>query len=117
MAVAGKRAKVVAAGEFEPVRHDASGTATVLRLEGGRRMLTLTDFDVANGPDLRLYLVAGPARTGPRSTISSTSASSRATSATSSTGSDSVDLKRDTTVVVWCRAFSVLFARASLQRT
>ena len=26
-------------------------------------MLTLTDFDVANGPDLRVYLVAGPART------------------------------------------------------
>jgi hypothetical protein len=103
-------------GSFESVRHPAAGVATAVRLAGGGRVLTLTGFEVDNGPDLRLYLVAGSAR-----------------------GEDNVrdfvdlgrlkgnrgdqqyrlppglDLGRYSTAVVWCRAFSVLFARAPLR--
>jgi hypothetical protein len=117
VAVAGKRAKVIAAGEFEPVRHGARGTATALRLDGGQRVLTLTDFEVANGPDLRLYLVAGPARTE-----ADVDDFIDLGSLKGNVGDQqyrlptSVDLDRYATVVVWCRAFSVLFARASLVR-
>jgi hypothetical protein len=103
-------------GRFESVRHPAAGVATAIRLARGGRVLTLTGFEVDNGPDLRLYLVAGDAR-----------------------GEDEVrdfvdlgelkgnrgdqqyrlpaglDLSRYSTAVVWCRAFSVLFARAPLR--
>lgn len=103
------------AGRFEAVRHRARGTATAIRRAGGGRVLTLTGFEVANGPDLRLYLVAGPA----------------ASEADVDDFVDLGDLKgnkgdqqyeiprftdlgRYSTAVVWCRAFSVLFARAPL---
>jgi electron transfer DM13 len=105
-------------GRFESVRHPATGIATAIRVARGGRVLTLTGFEVDNGPDLRLYLVAGEAR-----------------------GEDEVrdfvdlgelkgnrgdqqyrlpaglDLSRYSTAVVWCRAFSVLFARAPLRVT
>jgi hypothetical protein len=105
-------------GRFESVRHPAAGVATAIRLARGGRVLTLTGFEVDNGPDLRLYLVAGAAR-----------------------GEDEVrdfvdlgelkgnrgnqqyrlpaglNLSRYSTAVVWCRAFSVLFARAPLRVT
>lgn len=83
-------------GRFESVRHPAAGVATVIRLARGGRVLTLTGFEVDNGPDLRLYLVAGPARE-------------------EGEVRDFLDLGRHATVVVWCRAFSVLFARAPLR--
>jgi hypothetical protein len=47
---------------FEPVAHSAAGAATAIRTGAGARVLTLTNFEVDNGPDLRVYLVAGPAR-------------------------------------------------------
>ena len=98
-----------AAGVFEAVRHEARGDARVVGDQ-----VTLTGFEVDNGPDLRVYLVAGGA-----------------------TGEDvedhidlgglkgnkgdqqydippGTDIGRYSTVVIWCRAFSVLFARAQL---
>jgi hypothetical protein len=103
-------------GSFESVRHPAAGVATAIRLARGGRVLTLTGFEVDNGPDLRLYLVAGAARAedevrdfvdlGPLK---------------GNRGDQQyelprgVDLGRHATVVVWCRAFSVLFARAPLR--
>jgi hypothetical protein len=103
------------AGRFEAVRHPAAGIATVIRLAEGGRVLTLTDFDVDNGPDLRVYLVAGPAR------------SEREVDDFVDLGGlkgnrgnqqyeipDRVDIDRYATAVIWCRAFSVLFARAPL---
>ena len=83
-------------GRFESVRHPAAGVATAIRLARGGRVLTLTGFEVDNGPDLRLYLVAGAARAEDEVR-------------------GGVDLGRHATVVVWCRAFSVLFARAPLR--
>lgn len=101
-------------GRFESVRHPATGTATAIRLARGGRVLTLTGFEVDNGPDLRLYLVAGPARSegevrdfvdlGPLK---------------GNRGDQQyelparLDLDRYSTAVIWCRAFSVLFARAA----
>lgn len=48
-------------GRFESVRHPAAGVATVIRLARSGRVVTLTRFEVDNGPDLRLYLVSGGA--------------------------------------------------------
>ena len=102
-------------GGFERLAHPGSGTASVVRLAGGGRVLTFTNFETDNGPDLRVYLVAG--------TVNG-----------NGDGEDSIDLgglkgnvgdqqyaippdtdlQRLRTVVIWCRAFSVGFARAPL---
>jgi hypothetical protein len=108
------RNTLVARGDFEAVAHSAQGTARVIRTPD-RRVLTLTGFEVSNGPDLRLYVVEGPAR--------SEDDVDRFTDLGSLKGNkgdqqyelpSSIDLDRPHTVVVWCRAFSVNFARAPL---
>jgi electron transfer DM13 len=91
----------------------ASGTATLVRKASGGRVLTLTDFEVANGPDLRVYLVPGDGRdTGHRIDLGGLKGN---------VGNQQYDVSRsaDTakyrTVVIWCRSFSVAFARATLE--
>jgi hypothetical protein len=100
---------------FEPVAHSAEGTATTIRRAAGGNVLTLTGFEVANGPDLRVYLVAGPARD------ESEVEDFEDLGALKGNKGDQqydiprgLDLDRYSTVVIWCRAFSVNFARAPL---
>ena len=103
-------------GRFQSLEHETDGVAQLIELPGGRRVLTLTDFETDNGPDLRVYLSTADARTD-------------------SPGDDFVDLgglkgnvgdqqyevprgterARLTKVVVWCRAFSVGFGAATLR--
>ncbi len=101
------------AGRFEAVGHPARGDATLIRLAEGGRVLTLTGFEVDNGPDLRLYLVAGPARSeGEVDDYIDLGALKGNRGDQQYEIPRGVDLDRYTTPVVWCRAFSVLFARA-----
>ena len=108
--------ELLSRGSFEPLAHPAEGVATTIRRPGGEAVLTLTDFDVSNGPDLRVYLVAGPARD------ESEVDDYEDLGALKGNQGDQqyelpgdLDLDRYTTVVVWCRAFSVAFARAPLR--
>ncbi len=107
----------VRGGRFVSVRHPASGRATVIDLAEGGRVLTLTDFEVDNGPDLRVYLVAGsPTTEGEVGDLVDLGALK------GNQGDQQYDIPRDvdvcryTTAVIWCRAFSVLFARAPRRR-
>jgi hypothetical protein len=106
---------LLARGGFEPVAHSVTGTATAIRRAGGGNVLTLTGFEVDNGPDLRVYLVAGPARD------ESEVEDFEDLGALKGNKGDQqydiprgLDLGRYSTVVIWCRAFSVNFARAPL---
>jgi hypothetical protein len=100
-------------GRFESVRHPATGVATAIRLARGGRVLTLTDFEVDNGPDLRLYLVAGPAGSeGEVRDFVDLGALKGNRGDQQYELPAGLDLDRYSTAVVWCRAFSVLFARA-----
>jgi hypothetical protein len=111
----GSRNVLIGRGSFQPVAHAAEGTATTIRRAGGGRVLTLTDFEVDNGPDLRVYLVAGPARDE-----SEVDDFEDLGALKGNKGNQQyelprgLDLGRYTTVVIWCRAFSVNFARAPL---
>jgi hypothetical protein len=103
-------------GSFEPVAHAAGGTASVIRLAGGERVLTLTSFDVDNGPDLRVYLVAGPARDESEVTDFEDLGALKGNKGDQQYElPQGLDLDRYSTVVIWCRAFSVNFARAPLR--
>jgi hypothetical protein len=106
----------VAAGRFAVADEgSAAGTATLVRKADGGRVLTLTDFEVANGPDLRVYLVPGDGKdTGDRIDLGGLKGN---------IGNQQYDVpgNADTpakyrTVVIWCRSFSVAFARATLEK-
>jgi hypothetical protein len=112
----GPRNVLLSAGRFESVRHEAEGRAQAIELAQDGRVLTLTSFEVDNGPDLRVYLVAGPATTegevddfedlgGLKGNVGNQQYEIPA----------DVSIDRYSTVVIWCRAFSVLFARAPLE--
>ena len=115
VAVAGSGNVVLGSGAFEPVRHAARGDARALELVQGGRVLTLTAFSVDRGPDLRVYLVAGPATSeGEVDEIVDLGGLKGNRGNQQYAIPASVDLERYSTVVIWCRAFSVLFARAPL---
>jgi Electron transfer DM13 len=108
--------ELLARGSFEPVAHSVTGAATAIRTKAGANVLTLTNFEVDNGPDLRVYLVAGPARD--ESEVDDFKDLGALKGNMGNQQYDiprGLDLDRYSTVVVWCRAFSVNFARAALQ--
>lgn len=107
---------VLRTGTFGAVRHAARGTASAIDLAAGGRVLTLADFEVDNGPDLRVYLVAGPARTEDDvdDFIDLGALKGNRGDQQYEIPADA-DLERYTTAVIWCRAFSALFARAPLR--
>ena len=106
----------LARGRFESLAHPASGVATAIRRAQGGRVLTLTRFEVDNGPDLRVYLVAGPARDESQVTDYKDLGGLKGNKGDQQYDLPrGVDLGRYSTVVIWCRAFSVNFARAPLR--
>jgi hypothetical protein len=108
--------ELVAAGRFHSVRHSARGDARVVELARGGRVLTLTGFEVDNGPDLRVYLVAGPATTESEVVEPLDLGGLKGNRGDQQYAIPAgVDVSRYSTVVIWCRAFSVLFARAPLR--
>src|SRR5215208_2571842 len=108
----------LATGMFHTNAHDTKGTATVLDLGAGRRVLRLTNFATSNGPDVRIYLVAaadvqdnatvktaGFVELGPmKGNIGDQNYDIPST----------VDLASYRTVTVWCKRFSVNFGSAPL---
>jgi hypothetical protein len=81
--------------------HDAQGIAKIIPIAGDANVLRLEDLVVSNGPDLYVYL------------------------STDKSASDFINLGRlkanrgemskYDTVLIWCRAFSVLFGSADLK--
>jgi hypothetical protein len=108
----------LATGMFHTNAHDTKGTATVLDLGAGHRVLRLTNFATSNGPDVRIYLVAAPdvqdnatvttagfVELGPmKGNIGDQNYEIPAT----------VDLASYRTVTIWCKRFSVNFGSAPL---
>jgi hypothetical protein len=106
---------LLARGGFEPVAHSVTGAATAIRRGAGGRVLTLTGFEVDNGPDLRVYLVAGPARDEAEVEDYEDLGALKGNKGDQQYDIPrGLDLDRYSTVVIWCRAFSVNFARAPL---
>lgn len=110
----------VASGSFQDAdaAHRGSGNATILVTGGGTKLLRLTEFEVTNGPDLEVWLVADP---NPRS--SAAVKASRFLSLGQLKGNigdqtymipDETDLAEWGSVVIWCEQFGVLFSPAAL---
>ena len=103
-------------GSFSGIAHGTSGQAAVVRLASSRqRVLQLLDLETSAGPDLRVYLVAGPvdgdSDPGSYEDIGAVEGN-RGTQQYEIPGA--VDTERYSTVLIWCRAFSVPFGAATL---
>jgi hypothetical protein len=107
----------VAAGRFRSIAHDGSGRAAVVELPDGRRKLTLTDFETDAGPDLRLYVSTRDPAAGELGDFEDLGALKGNVGNQQYTLPERIDLERHSTVVVWCRAFSVAFTSAPLHGT
>ena len=99
-----------ARGSFRSGDHATRGSARVIRLQSGRRVLTLTDFETSAGPDLRVRV----ARTG------TTEGALDLGALKGNRGDQQYPLPAGFrparhTVLIWCRAFSALFGSARLE--
>lgn len=112
---------IVATGSFDrkDAVHYASGQALLVRQADGTTILRLQDLDAANGPDLYVYLSEHPNPANSEQLHAGQDHNLGGLRAT--TGSfnymvdPSVDLSKVKSVVIYCRAFSVIFSVAALQ--
>lgn len=111
---------VLAAGMFRDVDsvHKGSGAAGLYRLADGNHLLRLENLKVTNGPDLRVFLVRHP---GPAASADVTAGSYIDLGALKGNiGNQNyaiapgTDLSGVASVVIWCKAFGVLFSTAPL---
>jgi hypothetical protein len=64
IAAAAPQTAVLARGTFVSHEHDTTGTAQILRLPDGTRVLRIEDLETSNGPVLKVWLSDAPVRPG-----------------------------------------------------
>jgi hypothetical protein len=104
----------LATGGFRPLAHEGRGLATLIRLADGGHLVTLTDFETDNGPDLRVHLVPGDPADGASADAVDLGALKGNRGDQQYAVPAGLDPSRYGSVVVWCRAFSVGFTSAAL---
>ena len=112
-AAQGRDVATLSMGEFRSLAHHAEGRALIVKT-GGRTYLRFEDFEVENGPDLRVYL--SEARAEAEDDLADQFLDLGALKGNIGDqnyalpeGTDVSDYK---TAVIWCRRFSVGFAVA-----
>lgn len=108
----GANSQVLVVGTFAGADsfHRASGTAKIIQLDNGSRILRLESFSATNGPDLYVYLSADQQAQDYVSL-------GRLKGNIGDQNYDlavSADLSRYKYVLIWCQAFRVLFGSALL---
>lgn len=98
-------------GTFTSGVHITSGMVKVYEDKNKNRTLVFENFKTDGGPDLRVYLAEDKAITNFVQITDKVNTNGSYTLAIPA----NVDLKKQTTVVIWCKAFSVLFGSASLK--
>ena len=105
-------------GRFRSLAHEGSGKALLLELTDGSRYLRFEDFEVENGPDLRVYLSTAPSDSADDDVFNEDYVDLGALKG--NVGNQNyqvagdVKLDRYKSAVVWCRRFSVGFAVAPI---
>lgn len=113
---------VLASGSFRDADsfHQGEGTATVYQLPDGSHLLRLEDFEVTNGPDLRV-LLAQPGDPMSRDELQSGGYTHLA-KLKGNRGSQNYEIPADinldeqNSVIIYCMPFHVIFSVAPLER-
>ena len=110
----------IASGTFRDAdrAHQGQGTAQILQTATGAHLLRFTEFEVTNGPDLEVWLVAEP---DPQSSSDVTGSQWLSLGRLKGNVGDQTymipegtDVSAYGSVVIWCEQFSVLFSPATL---
>lgn len=106
-------------GKVRAVGHDARGNAAVVRTSDGRRVLTLRNFRIDPGPQVRVWLVPRSAKGDgqiPRDyrDLGKLKGNKGNQQYRIPAG---VDLRRYRSVIFWCVPFTQTLARANLVRS
>ena len=93
--------------------HNAQGAARVIHLEGESDVLRLENLRVTNGPDLYVYLATdkGASDFVDLGRLKANSGNQNYDIP------EGTDLSKYSTVLIWCKQFSVLFGSAELTST
>ena len=111
---------VLLKGSFVSQAHETSGTASVLRLPDGSRVLRLEGLRTSDGPDLKVWLTAAPATAAGAQQVDADAYRSLG-DLKGNVGDQNyvipadVDLAALHTVSIWCARFSVSFGAAALE--
>ena len=120
--VAAAAPRVLGQGRFVDGEHATSGTARVLELADGSRVVRLEGFSTSDGPDVVVWLTDQPAgdedwhryddgRFVPLGALKGTDGNQNYAIPAG------VDLSRLTSVVIWCDRFDVAFGSAPIRST
>jgi hypothetical protein len=107
------------AGPFHSGAHETMGTASIYQLDGGKRILRLTNFKTSNGPDVHVYLVAAPDATD--SDMVKKAGFIDLGSIKGNEGDQNYDVPADAdlsthrAVTIWCARFNVNFGTAPIK--
>lgn len=115
---------VTAEGTFISHEHPTAGTARIITLEDGSRVLRLVGLDTDNGPDLKVWLAAAPVIEGPDGWFVFDDDEYLSLGALKGNKGnqnypipDDADISDLTSVTIWCERFSVSFGAAELIST
>jgi hypothetical protein len=106
-------------GSFASGAHPTSGTATLYKLDDGKTVLRLTNFETSNGPAVHVYLTAATAVNGNSDVTSGKFVDLGGLKG--NVGNQNYDVPADIDlsqyhgVSIWCSRFSVNFGYAKLQ--
>ncbi|GGO47865.1 DM13 domain-containing protein [Streptomyces lasiicapitis] len=116
--------KDLAKGELISHEHDTSGSARILRLQDGTRVLRLTDLDTSNGPALRVWLTDAEVKPGKDGWHVFDDGKHVSLGELKGNKGDQnytlpadLDLNQYRSVTIWCDRFDVSFGAAELTRT
>ena len=109
---------VLTSGSFHSGAHQTKGIASIYQLGDGTRILSLTNFETSNGPDVHVYLVA--ANDASDSETVKKAGFLELGSLKGNIGDQNYDVPADAdlakyrAVTIWCNRFSVNFGTAAL---
>ena len=113
---------IKAEGTFISHEHPTAGTARIITLEDGSRVLRLVGLDTDNGPDLKVWLAAAPVIEGRDGWFVFDDDDYLSLGALKGNKGnqnypipDDADISDLTSVTIWCERFSVSFGAAELQ--
>ncbi|MGW0802531.1 DM13 domain-containing protein [Nonomuraea sp. NPDC002799] len=116
---ASTRAEQLTRGTFVTQEHRTTGTAEVLRLPDGSRVLRLADLSTSDGPDLRVWLSDQPITQdwsafddGRHLELGHLKGNKGSANYAIPAEADLGTLK---TVTIWCKRFSISFGAAALK--